>query len=293
LELVASVASVALCDSVLAGRSQDDYFHWLLRGLSQKTDERLSFYGRRANVASTWNLALIRVQSAFQNSVIAGSYQCWIKQIDHRMWLELPDGSYASLVRGLDKLQILAKPFAKAKLEHRDIIECDVLEDDKNAVVKEVSTDLEVHRIAILCLQQALTSAKSAEEALRVCAVALGTMASVGLAGVRSRATHSATWGIESELFASIDTALMGALDYDGMHMLSSRTTILDAIPAIAEALKQIKTMGWPTVLQKHSSEIVKVLYNSAMDFLKVIEEALVSSASLVSSSCHSQESNV
>jgi len=293
LELVASVASVALCDSVLAGRSQDDYFHWLLRGLSQKTDERLSFYGRRANVASTWNLALIRVQSAFQNSVIAGSYQCWIKQLDHRMWLELPDGSYASLVRGLDELQILVKPFAKAKLEHRDIIECVVLEDDKNAVVKEVSTDLEVHRIAILCLQQALASAKSAEEALRVCAVALGTMASVGLAGVRSRATHSATWGIESELFASIDTALPGSLDYDAMHMLSSRTTILDAIPAIAEALKQIKTMGWPTALQKHSSEIVKVLYNSAMDFLKVIEEALVSSASLVSSSCHSQESNV
>ena len=121
LELVASVASVAFCDSILAGRSQDDYFHWLLRGLSQKTDERLSFYGRRANVASTWNLALIRVQSAFQNSVIAGSYQCWIKQLDHRLWLELPDGSYASLMRSLDKLQILTEPFAKAKLEHRDI----------------------------------------------------------------------------------------------------------------------------------------------------------------------------
>lgn len=292
LELVASVASVAFCDSILAGRSQDDYFHWLLRGLSQKTDERLSFYGRRANVASTWNLALTRVQSAFQNSVIAGSYQCWIKQLDHRLWLELPDGSYASLMRSLDKLQILTEPFAKAKLEHRDI-EYNVLEDDKDAVVKEVSTDLEVHRIAILCLQQVLTSAKSAEEALRVCAVALGTMAAVGLAGVRSRAAHAATWGIESPLFASIDTALTDALDYDGMHMLSSRTTILDAIPAIAEALKQIKTMGWPTALQKHSSEIVKVLYNSAMDFVKAIEEALLSSASLAGSSCHSQESNV
>ena len=90
LELVGAVASIGLCDHVLAGRSYDSYFKWLIRGLSQKNDDRMSFYGRRANVTSSYDLALLRVQSAIQNSFIAGSHKPWVDDVTRRAWQKYP-----------------------------------------------------------------------------------------------------------------------------------------------------------------------------------------------------------
>ena len=291
LELVGAVASIGLCDHVLAGRSYDSYFKWLIRGLSQKNDDRMSFYGRRANVTSSYDLALLRVQSAIQNSFIAGSHKPWVDDVTRRAWLEVPDEEHLEFLRGVEDLHLVAKPFATLKLEFRDAAERKEDDGAKRINTKELSMDPEVHRVGTDCLEHAMTNASTSEDAMRLCTIALGIIGAVASVGRSSRSVQSLDWGVSGSLIRTVKHTISTALEYDTMVMLNAKTSVLETIPILAGALEQIQqAAGLGASLEATSHKLVKVLTEMTKDFLKIIRDALQGNGSVPASARQSQE---
>ena len=291
LELVSAVASVGLCEHVLAGRGYEDYFKWLLRGLLQRNDDRFSFYGRRANVTASSDVALLRVQSAVQNSFIAGSHRCWVDD-GRRMWLELPDEDHVEFLRHVESLHLVAKPFTKLGLKPRDAMTPDgevFMRSDTN----EVNMDPEIHGIGAKVLDEAMRSSRVPADTIRVCTVALGAIVSLVSAG-RARSAQAFDWGMSAPLVATISGTVPDSLRA-GLHldsMLSSKTTILDTVPALAFALQQVREAAvLPDSLEQMSEAVVLKLHDVGKELLKMIENGLtIGTVSAKSSAPHSQE---
>ena len=289
LELVSAVSSLGLSEHVVAGRSYDEYFLWLLRGLSQKTDERFSFYGRRANASTTSDVALDRVLSAIQNSFVAASHRAWIDKED-RSWLESPDDDHVSFMRDVENLRLVSKPFAKFGFNPKRADDVTTV----NSSSKEVSMDPEIRITGAQMLEKAIGAARNPTDAVRVCTVALGAITSLAPINRRTEFMQSLDQGGNASLMKTIFATIPRALRI-GLHLdtiLSSKTTVLDAIPTLVSTLRQVQHAGCKSeALEDLCRNVVEILYDIARELLQNIDHGLtVGSNSVMTSARHSQE---
>lgn len=295
LELVGAVASIGMCEFVIAGRSFRDYFNWLLLGLSLKNDERLSLYGRRAHVVSSRNLALLRVQSAVRNSLIAGSHKCWISDSESRTWLELYDDQCIEFLGDIQNLRLVAAPFSLLKLDFHNATSASLTYIPTTVIyTSEASMDPEIHKISAECTRTAIESTSKPEDAIRVCAVALGTIGTVVAAGHASKSVQSTDWGLRGQLIADITSCIVRSLEFDAMALLVAKTSVLDVIPFLATALKEIKDVdGLGASLEQTLHTLVSTLHEMARTFLKLIRDGLQAGIIPVSSRASTQEPSI
>ena len=277
LELVGTVASLGMCDQILSGRTYEQYFDWVLRGLSYKHDDKISFYGRRANIISSSDLALSRVQSAFQNSLMAGSHQCWIEATQDRIWLEILDEPCEQFLYHTSRLRMLTEPYTCYKVVHRHEL-AGREDDEKNTVfANQISIDPDIHRIGAARIERALAETTKPEDAIRLCTVALGVIATSFAVGQASKSAPNAFWGSGGgSMMSKICSAIPGALKYDVNVLISAKSTSLDSLTLMATAIQRIQNAGGFDANIGHvSHEVVSSLRNLAKDVIKLIENAM------------------
>ena len=293
LELVGAVASLGAGDLIVAGRSVYDYFFWLLRGLSLKNDERLSLYGRRAHVVSFRNLALLRVQSAFRNSLIAGSHKPWISDPDSRIWLELHDETYSEFHSEVRKLHLVAAPFSLLKLDFRDSATVSLANASTGvADASEIRMDPDNHYASAKCMKE--TILRRPEDVIRVCAVALGTIGAFFAAGQASQSVQDQDWGVSGELMALIINCITESLEVDAASLLTAKNSVLDYIPILMTAFKEIQDVGGlVSSLEQTLHALVNALHEMARTLLKIISDGLQASITPLSSRASTQEASI
>jgi hypothetical protein len=293
LELVGAVASVGMGDVIVAGRAVIDYFNWLLLGLSLKNDERLSLYGRRAHVVSSRNLALLRVQSAFRNSLIAGSHKPWISDPDSRIWLELHDEAYSEFHSEVQKLHLVAAPFSLLKLDFRDSKTVSLANASLGVLdASEISMDPNNHIESAKCMIEAISIQN--EDVIRVCAVALGTISAVFAAGQASKSVQNKDWGVTGNLMALIINRITASLEFDATSLLTVKNTLLDYIPILMTAFKEIQDVGGLVPSLEHTLHaLVNALHAMARSLLKIISDGLQTSITPLSSRASTQEASM